>query len=68
MVNWYRVLIGIPFLGAGIYILYYAVHPVNNLTLGISVALFTMAGLIMDFDDVGKALLKIGETKITIPK
>ena len=68
MVNWYRLLIGIPFLGAGIYVGYYGTHPVNNVTLIIAAVLFFAGGLVIDFDDMGRALAKIAETKIEIPK
>ena len=68
MVNWYRVLIGIPFLAAGIYVGYYATHPISNIALGIAAGLFVIGGLIIDLDDVGAALMKIGSTKIEIPK
>lgn len=63
-----RAAIGLVFFTAGGYTLYYAVHPINNIALGIAAILFVIGGLVSDYDDVGKALLKIGETKLTLPK
>lgn len=63
-----RGIVGTGFVLAGVYVGYYATHPINNFALGIAAALFLIGGLIIDLDDVGKALLQIGETKINVPK
>lgn len=63
-----RGIVGIAFVLVGSYAGYYALHPVNNVALAISAALFLVGGLIIDLDDVGNALLKLGETRITLPK
>lgn len=63
-----RAIVGSVFILAGAYVGYYALHPINNLALGIAAGLFLTGGLTIDLDDVGKALVKLGETKLTIPK
>lgn len=47
---------------------YFATHPITNIALGMACGLFLIGGLIIDFDDVGKALLQLGQTKIELPK
>jgi hypothetical protein len=63
-----RGIVGIIFVGAGLYAGYYATHPVNNIALGIAALLLVIGGCVIDLDDVGKALVQIGETKLTLPK
>lgn len=63
-----RGIVGSAFALVGAYVGYYAVHPINNIALGIAALLFLIGGCVIDLDDVGKALLQIGQTKITIPK
>lgn len=68
MVLFLRGLVGSVFVSAGLYAGYYATHPLNNIALGIAAGLLLIGGLVIDLDDVGNALLKIGESKITLPR
>lgn len=62
-----RGLVGLAFVLAGSYVGYFATHPIDNVALTIAAGLFTMGGLIIDLDNVGRALVRIGETKISLP-
>lgn len=62
-----RALVGIAFFGAGGYTGYFALHPQNNIALGIAAALFALGGLVSDYDDVGQALVRLASIKLTIP-
>ncbi len=62
-----RGLVGLAFIGAGGYVGYYALHPQNNIALGIAAGLFVLGGLVSDYDDVGNALVKLASIKITLP-
>lgn len=62
-----RGIVGAAFVIAGSYTGYYSLHPINNIALAIAAGLFLTGGLIIDLDDVGKALMQLAQTKITLP-
>lgn len=61
-----RAVLGTIFVGAGFYTGYLALHPINNFALGVAGTFLVIGGLIADMDDVGPALTKLGQTKISI--
>lgn len=62
-----RGIVGSAFILVGAYVGYFATHPINNIALGIAAVFFLLGGLVIDLDDVSKALLRLAETKLTLP-